>query len=308
MRLASKLRVEKRTPLDARRPRRANAILVFHAKSDAGVAPPAILRSSPAAVSLVAFLLTALLFSATTLRAAPLPPKPARHFNDYARLVPGDTAQQLDARLAQFERETSNQILVTIYPRMESRSSIEDFTVRTAQSWAVGQKGRNNGAVLFVFVQDRRSYIATGYGLEGALPDALCFQILEQQLKPHFRNGNYAAGLTAAVEAMIAATRGEYQARPAKRTATSQRSHPAVFLLFFLLLIVFSALRRIFGRSHRVGPRGHGSIDSPSSPWLGGGGFGGGSFGGSRGSSGGGGGGFSSGGGSFGGGGAGGSW
>lgn len=240
------------------------------------------------------------LIGSTALRAETLPPKPARHFNDYARLVSPAVAQTLDAKLAQFERETTNQIVVAVYPKMESRSSVEDFTVRTAQSWGVGQKGRNNGAVLFVFVQDRQAYISTGYGLEGALPDALCFQIIDEQLKPHFRAGDYAGGIAATVDSMIAATRGEYQAAPARVSGRSGNSSNRFGALgFFIFIIIISALNRLF--RGRQSPRGHYGRRS-STGWFGGGGFGGGSFGG------GGGGGFSGGGGSFGGGGAGGKW
>ena len=241
------------------------------------------------------------LFSSTALRAETLPAKPARYFNDYARLVSPAVAQTLDAKLAQFERETTNQIVVAIYPKMESRSSVEDFTVRTAQSWVVGQKGRNNGAVLFIFVQDRQAYISTGYGLEGALPDALCFQIINEQLKPHFRNGDYAGGIAVTVDSMIAATRGEYKAAPARSRERQGQGAPVrgEFLLILFIIIVISALKRLF---RGQGPdRGHYGRRRSSGTWFGGGGFGGGSFGG-------GGGGFSGGGGSFGGGGAGGKW
>jgi uncharacterized protein len=239
------------------------------------------------------------LVSVSLLRAETLPPKPPRHFNDYARLVSPNVAQAIDAQLAQFERETSNQIVVAIYPKMNSASSVEDFTVRTAESWHVGQKERDNGAVLFIFVQDRQAYISTGYGLEGALPDAVCFQIIDQEIKPRFRAGNYAGGINAAVNSMIAATRGEYKALPAGRTASgaSRTGGSGSFIAFLLFVIIASAINRMRGNRRRSGWGHRGGMPGP---WLGGGGFGGGSSGG--------GGGFSGGGGSFGGGGAGGKW
>src|SRR6266446_4844676 len=106
------------------------------------------------------------------LQAETLPSKPDRYFNDYAGVVDQATASKLNEQLAQFERDTSTQILVAIYRSMESESSVADYTQRIAQTWGVGQKGRNNGAVLFVFVADHQMFIQTGYGLEGALPDA----------------------------------------------------------------------------------------------------------------------------------------
>src|SRR5260370_36627927 len=78
---------------------------------------------------------------------------------------------------------------------MQSDSSIEDYTQRVAQSWGVGQKDKRNGAVLFVFVEDRKMFIQVGYGLEGTLPDITAFDITEYHIKPHFRNGDYQGGV-----------------------------------------------------------------------------------------------------------------
>jgi uncharacterized protein len=256
--------------------------------------------------SLLAFLL---LLTFSIQAAEVLPPVPKQYFNDYAHVVSSTTVDQLNAKLEQFERDSSDQILVAIYPKMQSDSSIEDYTVRVAQSWKVGQKGRDNGAVLFVFVQDRKLYIQVGYGLEGALPDALAKRIIETEIKPRFRNGDYAGGLTAGVDAILAAVRGE-----SKGTGTTVAEHnqsgagPAVVLLVIVaifLLFFLAAMRRASkGAGYR---RGYGG------GWIiGGGGWSGGGWSSGSGVGGGGGGfssgGFSSGGGSFGGGGAGGSW
>ncbi|ACB73303.1 TPM domain-containing protein [Opitutus terrae] len=248
-----------------------------------------------------------LLALAIGVRAAEtIPPAPQNHFNDYAGVVAPAAAQQLNAELTQFERETSNQILVAVYPKMQSDSSIEDYTVRVAQAWRAGQAQRDNGAVLFVFTQDRALYIQVGYGLEGALPDALCKRIIEDEITPQFRAGDYTAGLAAGARAMIAAAKGEYAGtgRTVRESGENRRRSPGAgrwMILFVLVMLVFSfrAARRgtIYGR------RGRRSI------WLGRpGGFGGGWGGGGGGRWGGGGGTFSGGGGSFGGGGAGGRW
>jgi uncharacterized protein len=115
----------------------------------------------------------AFLLSGALSRAEVMPPPPTAHFNDYASLVSPATAAALDTRLADFERQTSNQFVVAIYPKLQSSSSIEDYTVRVAESWKVGLKGRDNGIVLFIFAQSHQVYIQVGYGLEGAVPDAL---------------------------------------------------------------------------------------------------------------------------------------
>jgi uncharacterized protein len=248
-----------------------------------------------------------LLFGGMSVRAAEkIPSKPDRYFTDQAHVVSPAVGDRINQTLADFERETSNQILVAIYPKMESDSSIEDYTVRIAQAWHAGQKGNDNGAVLFVFVQDRKMFIQVGYGLEGALPDARCKQIVEDEIKPHFKSGDYDAGIAAGVNAMLAATRGEYKGSGttvAQKQSGSRNQRGGgwipIIVLFVLILVAFSRRRRPFGYWGSGWGGGWGG-------WtIGGGGFssgGGGNYsGGDSGS-------FSSGGGSFGGGGAGGSW
>ena len=140
-----------------------------------------------------------------------IPPKPAGYFNDYAGVVSKEAALRFNEQLAQFERETSDQVVVAVFPKMQSDSSIEDYTQRVAQAWGVGQKDRRNGAVLFVFKEDRKMYIQVGYGLEGALPDVTAFDITEYQIKPHFRTNDYEGGLAAGIDSICKAIRGEYK-------------------------------------------------------------------------------------------------
>lgn len=250
-------------------------------------------------------ILAAALLTGVGLPAAErIPPAPAQYFNDYAGIVSAPTAEALNRQLEQYERDSSNQLLVAIYPKMESDSSVEDYTVRVAQAWHAGQKGKDNGAVLFAFMQEHQLYIQVGYGLEATLTDALASQIIRNEIRPAFRAGNYDGGLTAAVQAMIAATKGEYQGtgRTNDESGTSgSQGNGAVTLLviaLFGVLCVANIFRRIRNPSVFMNP-GRRS----SGIWWGGGGSGGGWSGG-----GGGGGGFSGGGGGFGGGGAGGSW
>src|SRR5207302_9809976 len=107
--------------------------------------------------------------------------------------------------------ETSDQVVVAVFARMQSDSDITDYTQRVAQSWGVGQKDKRNGAVLFVFIQDRKMFIQVGYGLEGALPDATAFDITERRIKPRFRNNDYEGGLAEGIDSIFKAVRGEYQ-------------------------------------------------------------------------------------------------
>jgi uncharacterized protein len=231
-----------------------------------------------------------------------IPPAPARYFNDYANVVSSATASRLNQTLEDFERATSSQIIVAVFPKMQTDSSIDDYTVRVARAWKVGQKDKNNGAVLFVFVQDHKMFIQVGYGLEGALPDGLCKRIIGQEIAPRFKQGDFDGGLSAGVTAMIAATKGEYKGTGRtvadNRGGSSNDNGGGVIVIVCLIFAVIILLAIFSKRSG--GPRGGGwLIISGGGGWSGGGGGG---------FSGGGGGGFSGGGGSFGGGGAGGSW
>ncbi len=240
--------------------------------------------------------------------AETLPPPPTAYFNDYAGLVSAADAARLDAKLRQFADETSTQVLVVVFPSLPS-PSLEDFTVRTAESWRVGRKDWDNGAVLFVFAGDRKMRIETGYGLEGALPDQLAGRILDEQVRPRFRAGDWAGGLEAGIDGILAATRGEYQAPPPK----AQDVPLVAILIIVLFVVLFLWLAAQGSRNVHVG-RTYGRRGwRRDSGWGGGGTWGGGSTwgGGGRGGWGGssrGGGGFSGGGGSFGGGGASSSW
>lgn len=239
--------------------------------------------------------------------AAALPPPPVRHFEDRANWVPPAAATQFDARLAQFERDTSNQILVVILRNLPANEAIEDFTFRTAQSWRVGRADRDNGAALFVFAEDRKLYLQVGYGLEGALPDARAKQIIAEIIVPRFRAGDIPGGLSAGIDAILAAARGEYAGTGATLSDEERAKHERVmnFILFLALLLLLFWIFQFRNWIHRQ------TVYRRSGRSDGWGGWGGGSSGGSwgdGGGGGGGGGGFSGGGGSFGGGGAGGSW
>jgi uncharacterized protein len=261
-------------------------------KSDASEKRPYLMR--------IVLSAAVLFFCVTTARAAEvIPPKPPAYFNDYAGVVSKEAARRFNEQLAQFERDTSNQVLVAVYPKMQSDSDIADYTRRVAQAWGVGQKDRRNGAVLFVFPQDRKMFIQVGYGLEGALPDATAFDITEYHVKPHFRSNDYEGGLAEGIDLIQKAIRGEYKG--SGRTVRERGSHNNSGGFWFLIFVVIVLGTLIFRRGRRAGYR----YSSFGGPFIGGwsSGSGGGWSSGGGGFSG-----FSGGGGSFGGGGAGSSW
>lgn len=255
-----------------------------------------------------ALLLSALIvFGVTNLSAAEaIPPKPAGYFNDYAGVVSKEAALRFNEKLAQFERETSNQVVVAVFRKMESDSSIEDYGQRVAQAWGVGKKevSQGNGVVMLVFIEDRKISIQVGYGLEGALPDVVAFDIRTRHINPRFRNGDYAGGLAEGIDLICKAIRGEYKGdgkTNLERTSGKVGGgHILAFIIFAIIILAVISNSRLRRR------RGYG-YSSGGGPFLGGwGGSGGGWSSGS--SSGGGFSGFSGGGGSFGGGGSSGSW
>lgn len=221
-----------------------------------------------------------------------IPPAPAAYFNDYANVVSPGTVAQLNQTLENFERQSSDQIVVAVFPKLQSDSDVADYCVRVFRAWGVGQKDKNNGAVLFVFVQDHKLFLQTGYGLEGVLPDALCKRIIDEQITPRFKAGDFDGGLAAGVAAILAATKGEYKGTG--RTVAEHHQGSGIGTIILIVAVILLVILR--SRSYRSGGIqywGGGWSGGGSSGWGGGGGGGGG---------------FSGGGGSSGGGGAGGSW
>ena len=205
----------------------------------------------------------------------------------------------LENKLMQFEQQTSNQVVVLMIATLADEA-IEDFSMRVAEKNKLGKKGRDNGVLVIIAKDDRKMRIEVGYGLEGVLPDAISDQITRGIMTPRFREGAFAAGIDAGINAIIMATKGEFKGVPAE-SGRRGSSDPLVSLIVFLLFIVLGPLVRLLrgGRRFSVGGGGWNTTGGWIGGGLGGGGFSGGGFGG---------GGFSGGGGGFGGGGASGSW
>ena len=238
-----------------------------------------------------------------------IPPAPTARVNDYAGVLTADERQRLEAQLTEREQATGAQMVIATFKSLEGES-LEDYSIRLAQQWRVGQKSLDNGVILLVFLQDRKMRMEVGYGLEPVIPDAVAGRIIRDTMAPRFREQRYAQGLEEAVQAVFARvdTRGSPHARPEARARPSRFS-PSLSMLFVLGVIVFLVLHEVRGPGRRAsrnaytaGRRGW-YAPAVMFPWFGSGRSGGGGWGG-----GGGGGGFSGGGGSFGGGGASGSW
>jgi len=264
------------------------------------------------------FLLFALLLVAAPAAAQTYPALTGRVV-DQADLLNPQQEAELSAKLEALERASSRQLVVLTLPDLGGRE-IEDYGVGLGRSWGIGQRGANNGIILIVAVQERKMRIEVGYGLEGIMTDALSSQIINRDIRPRFREGDYPGGINAGVDSIIAQLQAPPEAaeQRVRAAADSQRRRgsagsfmPLIFWVIVFIFIIFSLIRRGIGGKRYRGRRGRRGPVIIWGPGLGSGGWGGGSSGSSWSSGGGGwggGGGFSGGGGSFGGGGASGGW
>jgi uncharacterized protein len=224
--------------------------------------------------------------------ADPLPASPSPHYiRDDARWLSPDAFELLDRKLEAFERETSSQIVVAIFPQIPAGEELFDFSQRLYHAWRPGQQGKDNGAIFLVFAADRKMRIHTGYGLEGVLPDARCKQIIEDVVAPQLRQGNREAAINAGVDAMIAAAKGEYTGSGTTRLDSDEESPSPALVLFILIVLVVLTIkfRRLSDVVYSETGSTRGGWSGGGGGWSGGGGRSGGGFSGGGGRSGGGG-------------------
>ena len=179
-----------------------------------------------------------------------IPPLRAR-VTDLAGTLAAEQRGSLEAKLAAFESGKGSQIAVLIVPTVKPET-IEQYALRVAESWRLGRRGVDDGALLLVATGDRKVRIEVGYGLEGALNDATAKRIISEIISPRFKQGDFAGGIDAGVDAMIKVVSGE--ALPAPSAETSRRANvddgfeTLLFAGFILVFVVGGVLRAIFGR------------------------------------------------------------
>lgn len=226
-----------------------------------------------------------------TIYPQPQVPLLKNYAEDFTNTLTREQLSALNQKLKTFEDTTSNQLVSLMIASLDDYP-IEYYTMDVAEKNKIGQKDKDNGVLLFVAKNDKKLRIEVGYGLEGALPDALASSIIRNEIVPHFKKDDYYAGINSGINAIISASAGEYNADTKRK---KDDGDPVSGIVIFLFIIFF--LFNFFFRGKK-GRRGNGIIFFPGS--FGGssrGGFGGGGFGG-----------FSGGGGGFGGGGASGGW
>ncbi|GAA4468776.1 hypothetical protein GCM10023189_54650 [Nibrella saemangeumensis] len=239
------------------------------------------------------WLATLLLFliSLTVLAQDNIPdrPNPPRLVNDFVGILNPSERAQLEQKLKTYNDSTSTQIAVVIVQTTEPYP-IGDYAFQVGRKWGVGQEGKNNGLVLCWATSTRKVFIATGYGLEGAIPDAIAKRIISDIIVPNFRQEQYYQGLDQATTEIIRRASGEY------KSDGTQAEDGAGGGSFFFIILVFIVILFIISRRNRGGGSGFGGRrggggwffpyttfsgwGSSSGNWGGGGGFGGGGFGG----------------------------
>jgi uncharacterized protein len=200
----------------------------------------------------IASLAAALALCAAVGQAQTLVPVPAltSRVTDLTGTLTPDQVAALDAKLSAFESAKGSQVAVLMVPTTRPEE-IEQYGIRVADAWKLGRKGVDDGALLLVARDDRKVRIEVGYGLEGVLPDATANRIVDEDIVPRFRNGDYYGGVDAGVDRMMQVIEGEPLPEPARsRTANGAASGLGNLLpvLLVFALVGGSILRRLFGR------------------------------------------------------------
>jgi uncharacterized protein len=208
-------------------------------------------------------MLTALV--SLVLAVTALPAKPLHYVTDNANVLPAAQRDALELELKNFERATTNQIVVYIDRRLPANTTLEEISNDAIHQWQIGQKGKDNGAILFVFVDDRKMRIEVGYGLEPLLTDAKSKEILHYKMRPLLQQGDPAAAIEAGVTGMLDATRRDTplstpQAAKGADAAVVTGDDPvfvlaAVFGVFALIIGIFIAVK-LSGFKNKTWSRG----------------------------------------------------
>jgi uncharacterized protein len=192
-------------------------------------------------LALVIFLMQGFVASALDI------PKLKDRVTDLAGVLTAEQIARLDSKLQALEGSDSTQAAVLIIPSLEGEA-LEDFTIRVAEAWKLGQKGRDNGALLFVAVKERKMRIEAGYGLEAKLTDARGNQIIRNEIAPRFREGDYYGGIDAGLTGIIQSIRGEYQATPDPRIRPARRGSGGWINLIIILLFPLFWILSVAGK------------------------------------------------------------
>ncbi len=183
------------------------------------------------------------------------PAQPKGLVSDFTNTLTPSEVNALENKLLAFEDSTSTQIAVVLVQNTDGYD-IADYAVRLAQQWGVGQKEYNNGIILLIAIGDRAVTIQTGYGVEGALPDAIAYRIIEDDITPAFRLGDYYTGINEATSSIIAYVKGEYKADPKKKRKAEESDGAVGSIIVVIIVVVAIAIISKGGGGKGNGRRG----------------------------------------------------
>lgn len=170
-------------------------------------------------------------------------PNPPRLVNDYTNTLSQNEVSALEQKLVAYNDSTSTQISIVIISTLDGYP-IDDYAIQLAEKWGIGRKGKDNGVLIFIAKDDRKIFIPVGYGMEGVLTDGLVKRIIETEIKPEFKAGNYYRGLDKATDTMFKLASGEYTAEDLKPNPV-----PVLFtilgILFIFILIIITQVRSV---------------------------------------------------------------
>ena len=193
---------------------------------------------------LVAFLFFIVPFSAGALDV----PQLKGRVNDYASILSPETAQKLEMALSAIESSDSTQIVVLTIPSLEGEV-LEEFSIKVAEAWKIGQNNLDNGVILLISKNDRKLRIEAGRGLEGKLTDLISGRIIRSEIIPRFKEGDFNGGIVAGINAIVSVVRGEYKASESGSAKKGSGKNPIFTLLIFLFVITaaLSGISKILG-------------------------------------------------------------
>lgn len=200
------------------------------------------------------------------MAAQDIPEKPAseRTVYDFGNMLSSREASYFEQNLSEFARETSTQIVLVTVESLNGYDKA-DYAQRLAEKWGIGQKGKDNGILILLqpktASQRGEAYIAVGYGLEGVVPDAIAFDIVNNEMIPAFKQGQIAQGINNATAVLMDITRGEYTA---DQYAKKNKGKKGGIGGFFVLIVLFFIIRMFIGGSRRHHTMG----GSSALPWL----------------------------------------
>jgi uncharacterized protein len=179
-------------------------------------------------------------------------PKLASWVNDYAGVLTNNQKDELGLMLKDFETQTTNQIFVCIMPNLPAGTTLEEYVNELLAQWKPGQKGKDNGALLAIFINDRKMRIETGYGLEDRLTDAASKLIIANEIAPSFKQNNYYQGIKNGINGMMLTIKGDYKPKTtAPSSSGSQRNTSKTDwgnVLWVLIVIVYVIFQLKYGR------------------------------------------------------------